>query len=175
MNPTGASPSPGLAGATFGVSILSSIIGGVGSYEKGQQEKQADDYNAQITLQNMRDQMIASQQQFSTLRGKQASGYAASGVDIASGSPLLIMAATSARGGQQGEQIEQAGTEEADLQRYYGKLAAFQGTMGGIGSFLQGISQSSTAYYGATRGLPNATPPASRPSAGSGDPWDLDD
>lgn len=139
-----------IAGADAGVGILSSAIAGFGSYESGQQQKSADDYNADVTLSNMRNQMVANTEKFTALVGKQATGYAASGVDIASGSPLLIMAATAARGGQQGEQIEQAGTEEAALQRYYGKIAAFTGTMGGINTFLQGISKTATAYGTAT-------------------------
>jgi hypothetical protein len=47
-----------------------------------------------------RANMVSSEQKFSALVGKQASSYAAAGVDIASGSPLLIMAATAGRGGQ---------------------------------------------------------------------------
>lgn len=148
------------AGADFGVGILSSLIGGFGKYEQGQAEKSADDYNADITLENMRDQVEANQQRFTSLIGRQASTYAGAGVDIASGSPLLIMAATAARGGRQGEQIFEQGTEEAALQRYYGKVAAFRGTMGGIGSFLSRITQAATGYYGATSKLPDPTVPA---------------
>jgi len=47
-----------------------------------------------------RANMVSSEQKFSALVGKQASSYAAAGVDIASGSPLLIMAATAGRDGQ---------------------------------------------------------------------------
>jgi len=125
-----------------GIGVLSSLFAGIGEYETGKAEKAAYDYNASITLQNMSAQMIASQQKYSELVGKQASAYARAGVDIASGSPLLVMAATAARGGQQGKQIEQAGTEEAALQRYYGRIAAWQGKMGGIGTFLSGMTKS---------------------------------
>jgi hypothetical protein len=128
--------------AFAGVGVLSSLFAGIGQYQSGQAQKAADDYNAQITLQNMQAQMVASQQKYSALVGKQASAYARAGVDVASGSPLLVMAATAARGAQQGEQIEQAGTEEATLQKYYGKIAAWQGEMGGIGTFLSGMTRS---------------------------------
>jgi hypothetical protein len=138
------------AGATFGLGVLSSAISGFGKIDQGQEEKKAYDYNADITLQNTSNEVVANQQKFSDRIGQQASTYASSGVDIQSGSPLLIMAATAARGGQQGEQIEQAGTEEAALQRYYGKIAAFGGTLSGIGAFLNGISSDATAYKVAT-------------------------
>ena len=123
-----------------GIGAVSSLFAGIGQYQAGQAEKQAQDYNMQA-------QMIASQQRYDTLVGKQASAYARAGVDLASGSPLLVMAATKARGAQQGEQIEQAGTEEAALQRYYGKIAAWQGEMGGIGTFLSGLTKSITPLF----------------------------
>lgn len=139
-----------ISGADFGVGVLSSAISGYGSIESGQNQKSADDYNADITLDNMRNQMVANTEKFTQLVGRQSTAYAASGVDIASGSPLLIMAATAARGAQEGKQIEQAGTEEAALQRYYGKIAAWGGTISGIGSFLSGVTKSATAYGNAT-------------------------
>jgi hypothetical protein len=141
----------------MGVGVLSSVIGGIGSYETGQDEKKAYDYNADITLENMRAQIQANQQRTTALVGRQATAYAGSGVDIASGSPLLIMAATAARGAQQGKQIEEAGTEESTLQRYYGKIAAFSGTMQGIGSFLKGVTQSAIGYRQATGNIPSPT------------------
>lgn len=138
------------AGATFGLGVLSSAISGFGKIDQGQQEKKAYDYNADIVTLNTANQVQADTQKFTERIGKQAVAYAGAGVDIASGSPLLIMAATAARGAQEGEQIEEAGTEEAALQRYYGKIAAFGGTMSGIGSFLSGVSQAATQYSTAT-------------------------
>jgi len=139
-----------MSGSIFGLGVLSSVLTGFGKYSSGQQQQAAYDYNAQITLETMRDQVEANQQKTSSLIGRQASSYAASGVDIASGSPLLVMAATAARGARQGEQIREQGEDQAALQRYYGKIAAYSGTMGGIGSFLSGITQASTGYYNAT-------------------------
>jgi hypothetical protein len=121
-------------------------MSGVGKYEQGQQQQKAYDYNASITEQNTANQVVANQQKFSSLVGRQATSYAGAGVDIASGSPLLIMAATAARGAQEGEQIEQSGTEQANLQRYYGKMAAFSGITGGIGSFLSGMTSDLSSY-----------------------------
>ena len=159
-----------IAASTFGIGILSSAIGGYGKYEQGQQEIAAYDYSADITLENMQQRMQTNTQNFTALVGRQAAAYAGAGVDIASGSPLLIMAATAARGGKQGEMIRQSGTQEANLQRYYGKMAAWGGTMAGIGDFLSGISQSASGYYNTTSKLP-------KPSAGNiptgtmGDGW----
>lgn len=125
-----------------GESALSSAASGYGQYESGQQQKAAYDYNADITLQQMQQKMQTSEAKYSNLIGKQASAYAAAGVDIASGSPLLMMAHTASQGGIDAASISEAGTEEAALQRYYGKVAAFNGTVGGISSFISGLSKS---------------------------------
>jgi hypothetical protein len=89
----------------------------------------------------MQEQMQTTEANYSTLIGKQASAYARAGVDVASGSPLLVMAHTAAQGGVQQESEYQAGTEEAALQKYYGKVAAFNGTVGGISTFISGLSK----------------------------------
>lgn len=136
----------------------SSALTGAGKFLSGQQQQQGYDYNADITLQNTKNQVVSNQQKFSELVGRQASSYAGAGVDIASGSPLLIMAATAARGAQQNEQIEEAGKEQADMQRYYGKIAAFSGTMSGIGSFLNGLT-GDLSSYGKLTNNPTPTPP----------------
>lgn len=157
-----------MTGGMFGLGILSSIFSGYGKYQSGQNQQAAYDYNAQITLQTMRDQVEANQQKFSSTIGRQASSYAASGVDIASGSPLLVMAATAARGARESAQIEEQGTEQAALQRYYGSMAAFSGTMSGIGSFLSGITSAASGYQQATMNPRPSVGPAMPP----GGDWD---
>ena len=137
--------------------------------EQGQDEQKAYDYNASIIAQNTNNQVVAEQEKTTARIGAQATSYAASGVDITSGSPLLIMAATAARGAQQSAQIEEAGTSEANLQRYYGSVAAFGGTMAGIGSFLSGVAGQSTAYAKATNNpSPSAGPNYPHPSWSGG-------
>lgn len=147
------------AGATFGLGVLSSAVSGFGKIEQGKEEQKAYDYNAAVTTLNTDNKMVASTQRFAELVGRQGTAYAGAGVDIASGSPLLIMAATAARGAQQSEQEKQAGDEESALQRYYGKIAAFGGTMAGIGSFLSGVSADASAYTKATNNpVPGGVP-----------------
>jgi len=121
-----------LAGTNFGVGILSSAIAGYGQYSSGQNERRAYDYDA------MQQAEAITQRTRSTV-GRQASGYAASGVDIASGSPLLVMAATAGRGAKEEEETT------AGL-RYQGAMAAWSGVMAGIGTFLSGMTKSASAY-----------------------------
>jgi len=139
----------------------SSALSGVGKILSGKQQQQAYDYNADVTTLNTDNEVVANQQKFTELVGRQSTAFAASGVDITSGSPLLIMAATAARGAQEGEQIEEAGTEQANLQRYYGRIAAFSGTMSGIGAFLNGMAGDLSAYGKLTNNpIPSAPPVA---------------
>ena len=143
------SPQTAAAG-NFGIGVVSSVLSGLGAKQAGQQEQAAYNYNADVTMQDTANTIVSNEQRYSTLIGKQATAYAAAGVDITRGSPLLMMAATAGRGGRQSEEILQAGTEKATLDRYYGKVAAFKGTMTGIGDFLSGISTASQQYLMAT-------------------------
>jgi hypothetical protein len=157
-----------MSGISSATSLLiaggtSSLLSGAGKIVAGQQQKSAYDYDDNADI----NQIVANQQKFSQRIGQQASAYAASGVDIQSGSPLLIMAATAARGAQENEQIEQAGTEEAALQQYYGRIAAFSGTMSGIGSFLSGMTSDLWAY-GKLTNNPTPTPLLALPGGGGG-------
>ena len=138
------------SGAFSGLGIISSLVSGMGEADAGKQQQAGYDYNAQVDLNNMSNDMVANEQRYSALVGKQATAYAASGVDITRGSPLLMMAATAGRGGKQAAQIYEAGTEEANLERYYGKIAAWKGKLQGIGTFLGGMSKSATGYLNAT-------------------------
>jgi hypothetical protein len=135
-----------MAAGNFGIGVVSSLEAGYAQKSAGQQQQAAYNYNANIDLQDTSSSLIANEQRYSTLVGKQATAYAAAGVDITSGSPLLMMAATAGRGGRQAAEIYQSGTEKATLEQYYGKVAAWRGTMAGVGSFLSGISSAAQQY-----------------------------
>lgn len=124
-----------------GLGALNSAVSGYGQYQSGQEQKAAYDYNADVTLDATRQQQQATEAKYSQLIGKQATAYAQAGVDIASGSPLLVMAHTAAQSAAESESEARAGTEEAALDRYYGKVAAFKGTIGGISTFISGLSK----------------------------------
>jgi hypothetical protein len=157
-----------MAGANAGVGVIGSLFGAVGQIQSGKQEQKAFDYNAQVDLLNTGNELVANEQRYSQLVGKQATAYAASGVDITSGSPLLMMAATAGRGGRQAEQIREAGNEAATLESYYGRLAAWRGKMAGIGTFLSGISKSAQGYLSATGYQPGDNTPTADPAGMNG-------
>lgn len=137
--------------------MVGSLFAGVGQAQAGKDEQAAYDYNADITMLNTGNEMVTNEQRYSALVGKQATAYAASGVDITRGSPLLMMAATAGRGGRQAAEIYQAGSEQATLERYYGKIAAWKGKVQGIQTFLSGMNKSVTDYLKATDYAPSGS------------------
>lgn len=148
-----------------GAGAANSAVSGLGQYESGQQQRAAYDYNADVTLEQMRQQMQTSEAKFSGLVGRQASSFARAGVDIASGSPLLVMLHTAAQGGKEQASEYEAGTEQAALDRYYGKIAAFDGTIGGISTFITGLGKATgsaagilgpSSTYGTVPTVPNS-------------------
>ena len=145
-----------------GLAAAGGIFSGIGQYQSGQAKKAAYAYNASVAIEQSEEQMQTTEEKYSHLIGRQASLYAKAGVDIASGSPLLVMAHTAAQGAQEQESERSAGQEQATLDRYYGKVAAYTGTIGGITSFLSGLS---SAGLGAVRVLGPAGPsPVGAPS-----------
>lgn len=136
----------GLASAAGGA--VTSAVSGFGQYEAGQEQKAAYDYNAAVALEKKRQDQQTTEGKYSTLIGKQASAYAAAGVDIASGSPLLVMAHTAAQGGEESSSEAQSGDQGAALERYYGKMAAFSSTINGINTFISGLSKAGMSAAG---------------------------
>ena len=128
------------AAGSFGIGVAGSVLSGASQIAAGKQEEKGYDYNASVDEVNASNAIVSVEQRYSQIVGKQAAAYSAAGVDITRGSPLLMMAATAGRGGRQSEEILQSSNQDAALQRYYGKLAAWRGTIGGVGSFLSGIS-----------------------------------
>ena len=140
-----------------GLQGLGGLISGFGQYQSGQAQKAAYNYNAAVDLENSQAKMRGTEEKYSQLIGRQASLYAKAGVDIASGSPLLIMAHTAAQNVEEQSSERAAGEEASELQRYYGKVAAYTGTMGGITSFLSGLSTAGTSAYRVLSPVPTTT------------------
>ena len=140
--------------------VGSSALSAGGKILSGQREKTAYDQNADIVKLNTDAEAAVNEEKTSAVVARQRSAYAAAGVDVNSGSPLLIMAAARARGAQQNVLLEEAGDEKAAQLRYEGKIAAFDGTLSGIGAFLQGMTGDLTAYGKLTN---NPTPSGTSP------------
>ena len=143
------------------------IIMGVGTlmaasskYQQGAAESEAYKYNARITegeaaavKEKAEYDVALHEKDVRRLIGEQRARYAKAGVDISSGSPLFIMAATAAEGKEEEELIMYEGDVEstrlrnqARMQRYYAKQAKRAGTMGAISTLFSGAG----SMYGAS-------------------------
>ena len=130
----------------MGVSTIGSATKSFGMYEKGREEQKAYEYNAAVSLEEMERRRESTQAEYEAMMGRQTTLYAAAGVGVGSGSPEVIRRHTEAEKEQEMYDITRAGTREAELQRYYGKMARYSGTTGAISSFLTDLGQTGLRY-----------------------------
>jgi hypothetical protein len=107
----------------------------------------------------MKEQEETSRLEWTRLMGRQRSLYAKAGVDLTSGSPLLVLADTAMKAEQEQARISTAGKSEATLDRYYGEMAAYAGKMGAWSTFLTGLGKAGMdlyKLYPSTSNIPSA-------------------
>jgi len=102
-----------------------------GAYSGYQQKKEAE-RNAELTLENTEQQAIMIERGAETLKQTQKSRFLASGIDL-SGSPLLLLKDTLARGKEQANRVRESGANQAKALKRSGRNAF-------ISSILQGTS-----------------------------------
>ena len=129
-----------------GLSAVGSAVSGWSQYKGGKAQEGAYKYNAEIAVQKAQHEEELSRAKYEQLKGKQAVLYAKSGVDLSSGSPLLVMADTAFQEEQEAQYIEKGGENEWKIDRYYGKVAAYQGEVGGWSTFLTGLGKAGLGY-----------------------------
>jgi hypothetical protein len=136
-------PSSATASSWSGFSSLGKVIQGFGQYQSGQQAQGAYNYNAALQYQNAQvvrqSADLTEYQQKKNLEsivGRQQAQYAASGVSVTSGSPMDVMVETLSKGyldiaiSRYNSEIAARGYEsQAEMDRYYGKQAAREGSM----------------------------------------------
>lgn len=142
-----------MVGVYSGIGAASSGISALAQYKKGQAESAAYDYNANVALEKMKQDQESSEAKFSSLMGKQRSLYAKAGVDITSGSPLLMLAETAMQAEEEQQRIKFSGETSATMQKYYGDVAAYSGTTSAMSTFLTGLGKSGLQYTMAQKGV----------------------
>jgi hypothetical protein len=142
-----------MAAMFSGIGAVSGGVSAIAQYKKGQGESAAYDYNANVALEKMKQDEEASAYKFSALMGKQRSLYAKAGVDITSGSPLLVLADTAMQAEEERQRIEYAGETSAQLQKYYGDVAEYTGKVGAGTTFLTSLGRAGLGYTAAQKGI----------------------
>jgi hypothetical protein len=134
------------AAGMFGMNLAGAAYSGWAQYEAGKEEKAAYQYNADIVMRETEQAEEAAALKSQALLGRQRSLYAKAGVDITSGSPLLIALDTAMQAQKEQARIQQAGTSKATLLRYYGKMAKWRGEVAGISTFLSGLGMGTSTF-----------------------------
>jgi len=130
----------------MGVSLLGTGLSAFGQYRSGQAQEAAYKYNAAATEEKGKYEESQARERLKHLLGTQRALYGKAGVDITSGSPLLMMLETTREGEVEALNIRRGYQTEAGIQRYYGKQAREAGMIGAGSTFLTGLGQAGTEY-----------------------------
>ncbi len=139
----------GMKPILMGLMLAGSTMSAAGTYQSGQAQKEAYEYNANVATEKGKYEEEQSRLRLSRLMGTQRALYAKAGVDLSSGSPLLTLAETAYQGEQEAQNIRRGYKSEATINRFYGVQASKAGTMGAISTFTQGLGQAGMAGYNA--------------------------
>jgi len=144
----------GYAAIPYIIAAVGVGVSAYGQYQSGQAQEKAYKFNAAIaeqdaTAERKKALYEESQARFrlKQLMGTQRTLYAKAGVDLSSGSPLMVLADTAARGEEDIQMIRYGGDvavaqqrNRASLARFYGSQAGKAGTIGAFGSAASGFS-----------------------------------
>lgn len=156
--PSWVAPAATVVGAA--TTLASAGASAYGGYQQGQAQQQAYNYNAAIADQ----QAVYAQQKASVdasklqesdrrLMASQRARMAANGLDLTTGSPLVVMEEAAARSDYDyrsvlagGEADAWALRQQATLNRFQGEVAARTGTGGAATSVLRGATSLADSY-----------------------------
>jgi hypothetical protein len=141
------------------VAVASAAAGGYATYQSGQTQKKAAEYNEKMgeykaldAAQRGAAEGAAKRDRARKIASQQAEGMAAGGVDISSGTPLALLTETAGLGELDAlTSVNNARREawgyqaQGTLDRYQGKMAGRGGTLNAGGTLLGGASN---AYFG---------------------------
>lgn len=157
--------------ALMAVGTAASVVGTIASARAqrnaGVVEQQGYEYNAQVyeaEAEQVKETAAYNEalhrKKVRALISKQRALYAHAGVDLAEGSPLLVLAETAAEGEEEALMIRREGEVEAtrlrnqaQISRYYGGSAAAAGKAASKTTLLTGLGQAGMNFGLASRGM----------------------
>jgi len=152
----------GYAAIPYIIAAVGVGVSAYGQYQSGQAQEKAYKFNAAIAEQDAAAERKKADYEEGQARlrlrqliGTQRTLYAKAGVDLSSGSPLMVLADTAARGEEDLQMIKYGGDvavaqqrNQASLARFYGKQTSQAGTIGAFGSAASGLSSAYVGYAG---------------------------
>ena len=151
-----------MMGAFLGLAAAGTGLQAFGQYQAGRQQQAMADYNARLldqravaTEQAMRIETEMGHEQARRMKAQQRAAYSASGAEITSGTPLLVMAEQSAimerdiLQQRRNRMIEaQQLRSEAAMTQYGGQMQKRAGTLGAFSTILGGAGKIGLASMG---------------------------
>jgi hypothetical protein len=147
------------------MALVGSAVSAFGSYRQGQQQKSVAEYNAAIARneaeaarQKAAFDAETSREKYARLMGRQRALYSKSGVDITSGSPLLLLADQAYEAERDKQAILYSGEvsatkdlNQASMFEYAGENAESAANLTAGTSLVSGIANAGTNYYNMTK------------------------
>jgi hypothetical protein len=135
-----------IAATALGTSLAGGALSAYGQYRQGEAQNEANEYNANMSLAKADQEERESREKLKKLMGTQRVLYAKAGVDLSSGSPLMVLANTAAEGEEEALNIRARGQNEANMYRWYGKQAKKGANISAGSTFLTSLGQAGTQY-----------------------------
>ena len=135
----------------FAASTASTYVSVQGQRESAKAEEAAFERDALGIERQGTMEEEAARIRLRKLIGTQRSLYAKANVDLSTGSPLTVLAATAEEGGRDIENIRTGTAERAAAARFGGASAGRTGRTRVTGTLLTGLASAGSSLYGSTR------------------------
>lgn len=147
--------------AATAIMLVGSLVSAVSQYQAGQAQKDAYKANARMAAQEAEAIDVSTnykvqkeKEKARALSARQRVLYAKAGVDLSSGSPLLVMAEDAGRMEEDIYMTQYAGDvqalkarNQASMYRWSGNQAAKAGTTNAFSTLVQGLGSAGMAAY----------------------------
>lgn len=119
-----------------------SLLSGFSSIMGGIQDKNEAEANIEIAKYNTAQEKAETLGKFSEVKGKQRTGYGSAGVDLTSGSPLLIAEYTAFQEKRELDSEKYEYEMKKNALKHQGKQALVGGIIKGASTFMSGLGKS---------------------------------
>lgn len=158
-----ASSALSLGGISTALSTAGGVLSGISAYQQGMFQKSVAEQNEQISLQNQRTALEAGNTQESLQRlrtgqmvGREVAGAAAQGIDVGTGSPLAVQAATKLGGDMDALMIRYNAARQAYGYTVQADQFKDQATIAGraaVGGLVSGLFQAGSSFLSGSSSL----------------------
>jgi len=118
-----------------------------GQAAAAKKEKQALDEKALLVQREADQKEAAHRKRLKNLMSTQRALYAKAGVDVESGSPLVVLAETAEEGEEEATAIRRGGIETSRQQQFMGRQVYKAGRTAAAGTFLSGLGRAGSSAY----------------------------